>query len=486
MNTYQIYYPPTTASQRRVLFEAWEETHDVDAACQRAHTSRSTFYYWKPRFDQGGYAALVDSTPPGPARGLQASVELQARVVALKQQHPEWGKRRIADELAKAHSWVPVLSANTVRRILQEHGLWPVPAAPTAPPGFAPVTQTASEPGQSVNVDLCFVPAAHAEELKLPAVSGSSGKLIVERPAAETETAWYPGQVFAQADLSYAEAMTQFVTDSQLETPDAAASASPEAVARATAKAEKQALRQAEAALRVTRRQQRQARAQEDQTWRAARAATHQAETEQQAERVASQRAADDSQKATQAARRQRRQQRRAQLAQRQQEDAQWRAQRQTFREQLQATRLVLTWLAILVITDNCTRQCVYLPLFSVGAHVTADMVVAALRPLLPPELQFLISDRGVHFTAKVFQQFAAAEAFIHVLIARHRPQSNGIAERFVRTLKEWLRDKTWQSPEELTALLKQFRLEYNDRPHQGLPVPGLSPNEYANRLWVT
>lgn len=71
-------------------------------------------------------------------------------------------------------------------------------------------------------------------------------------------------------------------------------------------------------------------------------------------------------------------------------------------------------------------------------------MVVAALADLLPPELQFLISDRGVHFTAKVFQDLADTHPFIHVLIARHRPQSNGIAERLVRTLKEWLKDKTW------------------------------------------
>ena len=82
--------------------------------------------------------------------------------------------------------------------------------------------------------------------------------------------------------------------------------------------------------------------------------------------------------------------------------------------------------------------------------------------------------------------QKAQDEEFIHVLIARHRPQPNGIAERFVRTLKEWLKNKPWQSPEELESLLHWFLSEYNDRPHQGLPVPGLSPNEFAKRLWVT
>jgi hypothetical protein len=37
---------------------------------------------------------------------------------------------------------------------------------------------------------------------------------------------------------------------------------------------------------------------------------------------------------------------------------------------------------------------------------------------------------------AKVFQQLAARAGFVHVPIAHHRPESNGIAERCVRTLK--------------------------------------------------
>ncbi len=87
-----------------------------------------------------------------------------------------------------------------------------------------------------------------------------------------------------------------------------------------------------------------------------------------------------------------------------------------------------------------------------------------------------MISDRGVHFTANTFKELARTEEFVHVVIARHRPQSNGIAERFVRTLKEWLADRSWKNDQELLALLSKFEAEYNDRPHQGLPIPGLSP----------
>lgn len=133
---------------------------------------------------------------------------------------------------------------------------------------------------------------------------------------------------------------------------------------------------------------------------------------------------------------------------------------------------------------DNCSRHCLGLPLFVAGSKVTADLVVAALTELLPPDLQFLISDRGAHFTAKVFQDLADTHPFSHVLIARHRPQSNGIAERLVRTLKEWLKDKTWSHDQQLAELLAEFLIYYNDRPHQSLE--GLSPNEFARRVSPT
>ena len=237
--------------------------------------------------------------------------------------------------------------------------------------------------------------------------------------------------------------------------------------------------------LRVARRQQRTQRKVEDNAWEALKTpplsappldgtATRSGETSPQPTRSASGKS-----------RRSLRAQRRAQQKQRCVEDEQWRQRRRHLREQLSALPLITAWIAILVITDNCTRQCLGLPLFVTGPNVTAELIVAALKVLLPPELQFLISDRGTHFTAHAFRTLMRDEEFIHVLIARHRPQSNGIAERFVRTLKEWLATQAWQSDAELEILLAQFIAEYNDRPHRGLAMPGLSPNEFAHRFWL-
>jgi hypothetical protein len=45
---------------------------------------------------------------------------------------------------------------------------------------------------------------------KLPAVSGSSGRLIVERNRCRDEEPHWPGQVFGEAGLDYEEAMLQY------------------------------------------------------------------------------------------------------------------------------------------------------------------------------------------------------------------------------------------------------------------------------------
>jgi len=529
-------FPRTTASQRRCLFETWEETRDVATACRKAHVCRQTFYNWQPRFAAASYAGLEACASSAPKAPHQTTAAVAARVAALRRQHPNWGKQRIAAELAQANNWVPVVAPNTVRRILRAAELWP--AAAVAPLPAGPQSRPAAEPGQPVNVALCFVPASHALAGKLPAVSGSSGRLVIEAPGDPAARPPYPGRIFADAARSYTAAMQAFVAASRLAaaeraaqggapaavpppspgTPPAAASAeasealtgplagtspppagsrpapgeppaaTPGAAAPSAApsiKARTRAVRQTEAQLREARRQTRARRQQEA----AARAdLRQQRHAPRRARRALSalarqqQRVAQDAQAATWRARRK---PRRNQRDPRAQEDEQWRQQRQSRRAALAQFPIVILWLAILGRTDNCTRQGLGLPLCVTGAQVTAQTSGAARRVLLPPELPFLIAARGVPFTAKVLATLAAAPDFIHVRLARHRPESTGIAARFVRTRKEWLAPHAWAPAEELATLLAQFLAEYNERPHQGLAIPDLSPNEFAQRIWL-
>lgn len=129
MDKKRTYFPRTTAQQRRLLFEVWETSGNVAEACDQAHVCERTFFKWKPRFEAGGYAALEEFQSHAPKNPRCKPKEVEEKVIVMRRQHPDWGKKRIADELAKGNNWVPLVSPNTVKRILKDAGLWPKPEA---------------------------------------------------------------------------------------------------------------------------------------------------------------------------------------------------------------------------------------------------------------------------------------------------------------------------------------------------------------------
>lgn len=313
---------------------------------------------------------------------------------------------------------------------------------------------------------------------KLPAVSGSSGRLVVERgrPTPTPDRTW-PGHIFANRAIPYHAAMEQFAHASRQRFEERKYQAPP----RPTAPDPRRALRAEAAALRTRRRAVRARRQAEDQAWRALwTTRKHTLEVRRCAGgALAWTDDAEDRQW------RFLRQHRYTTLRERQAEDTAWRVEQHALRQALSAEVLPPAWRAILIVTDNCTRQCYELPMFTRGGRVSAEEVIDRLEHLLPTDVEFVISDQGTHFMAAKFQELAKRCGFVHVPIARHRPESNGIAERCVRTLKAWLADKLWSSDAELRNLLAAFCHHYNDRPHQGLSIPGLSPNEFAHRIWL-
>lgn len=336
------------------------------------------------------------------------------------------------------------------------------------------VVRVAEQPGQTINIDLLFVPEQHTAEERLPAVSGSSGHLVVGRTTDEKEQPSWPGMVFANHDLSYEEAMNQYIAETRdrLEHRKRVKETSQEADSAWREKWQ----------ARSERHQVRKQREQQDADWKTAKSEWHTTflafqalSREERQEQRSLYTQAEEAWKGL-------REQRQKTLQQRKREDQEW---HKCNREGKGTTLPKRTWIAVLVIIDNCSRQCLGLPVFRSGAHVTSDEVVAAMQMLLPEDLAYLVSDQGIHFRSKVFAQLAKGAEFIHVPIYRHRPESNGIAERFVLTFKDWLRDKSWQDVAGLQLHAGVFRPEYNNRPHQGLPISGLSPNEFANRIWT-
>jgi cytochrome c5 len=212
----RIYFRPTTASQRQLLFSTVAAGETVTAAARRAHVGRGTYYYWCERYETAGVAGLQDerSRAPQHPRLAPISAALEAEVLAYYDAHPrERGCRMIAERLRQAHDNQPVIGHSKVAAIIRVARATPSAAAArpavTSPvtPAAAPPSTTAAvgaaavrdaespappviaatlsgppattaavhapAPNQTANIDLCVVPLTHDGQHAWNAVSVS-------------------------------------------------------------------------------------------------------------------------------------------------------------------------------------------------------------------------------------------------------------------------------------------------------------------------
>ena len=193
------YFRPTTVAQRRLLFESYEATGDVAQACAKAHVGRGTFYYWRPRFEVGGYEALEQEQSRAPHRTRLPPIgpEIVQEVIAYKQTHPKAGYRTIAQRIRQAHNWQAVIGPSKVRLILIEAGLVkPAQPEPNAAP--EPTVVHAPEPDQTLNLDLWVVPLSHAASQELISASLATA---AQEDFSPTDRASQPGAVLSGPGL---------------------------------------------------------------------------------------------------------------------------------------------------------------------------------------------------------------------------------------------------------------------------------------------
>lgn len=99
-----------------------------------------------------------------------------------------------------------------------------------------------------------------------------------------------------------------------------------------------------------------------------------------------------------------------------------------------------------------------------------------------------ILTDRGTEYNGLIenheYQLYLAIEDIDHSKTKAHHPQTNGICERFHRTIKEEFYDiafrkKIYSSLDELQTDLDQWMAYYNaERPHSGKYCDGRTPNQ--------
>jgi len=99
-----------------------------------------------------------------------------------------------------------------------------------------------------------------------------------------------------------------------------------------------------------------------------------------------------------------------------------------------------------------------------------------------------ILTDRGTEYNGKIenheYQLYLAIEDIDHSKTKVRHPQTNGICERFHRTIKEEFYDiafrkKVYRSLEDLQTDLDEWLAFYNvERPHSGKRCEGRTPNQ--------
>ena len=108
--------------------------------------------------------------------------------------------------------------------------------------------------------------------------------------------------------------------------------------------------------------------------------------------------------------------------------------------------------------------------------EMTTTTTSATIKRLIEATARFgvmktIVSDNGPQFTNPQFQEFCIRNNITHLTTAPYHPMSNGLAERFVDTLKRAL---SKCSP---TVDIQEFLRDYRATPHPGTPL-GTSPAE--------
>lgn len=132
----------------------------------------------------------------------------------------------------------------------------------------------------------------------------------------------------------------------------------------------------------------------------------------------------------------------------------------------------------ILLVMDYFSRYLLTLKLYP---SMTADVFIDGLENALEEAMKLssitmnqiitLVTDNGPAMIARKTAQYMEMSPFYHIRGRSHHPQTQGMVERLIRTIKEeeiYLND--YLDPLDAQQKLEKFRQDYNhERPHQAL-----------------
>ncbi|MCI0529293.1 MAG: helix-turn-helix domain-containing protein [Nitrospira sp.] len=113
----------TTKEQDRLRALAlWQETREVDLACQTFGLSRASLYRWRKRLDPKDLTSIQDrSRRPHRLRRPTWSLDLQQAVKRLRETYPRWGKDKLVVLLRREGLSVSTSMVGRILTYLKQH-----------------------------------------------------------------------------------------------------------------------------------------------------------------------------------------------------------------------------------------------------------------------------------------------------------------------------------------------------------------------------
>jgi transposase InsO family protein len=111
-------------TQRRELIEDFQRgLFSLSELCRQFGVSRKTAYKWLERYGEGGEEALADRSRAPRSCPHRTAGQVVAAIVALRQEHPRWGPRKLLDWLEDRRPGGAWPARSTTADILRRHGL---------------------------------------------------------------------------------------------------------------------------------------------------------------------------------------------------------------------------------------------------------------------------------------------------------------------------------------------------------------------------
>jgi len=104
-----------------VLLEPDRTGESVSSVCHRYGISRETYYRYRRRYLEEGIQGLADRSRKPASSPAKIDQELELEICRMRRDHPRWGARRIAAELARSGAAPPAVS--TIHQALRRNHL---------------------------------------------------------------------------------------------------------------------------------------------------------------------------------------------------------------------------------------------------------------------------------------------------------------------------------------------------------------------------